>query len=109
MNKKIFQFLLVLFFSYSVSLSLHKITHAIYHQRQAEVIENCINSNLAVYEWLVSDTLRVELIDIEPFKIVGRQFYQIAKSECNEYNNFEHEDSYSFFTYLNELLIGREG
>tara|TARA_B100000963_G_C22094974_1_gene438149 strand:+ start:102 stop:416 length:315 start_codon:yes stop_codon:yes gene_type:complete len=102
MNKKIFQLIIVIFLSYSISLSLDKLTHAIYHQNYTTYVENCILSKAQIQTALSNDiALKRGYNLVEGVNIFYDQYYY----DCA--NNFNHQDSYNFLTYIDELFKGR--
>ena len=102
MNKKIFQLLIIIFVSYSISLSLDKLTHSINHQNYTSYVESCILSKAQILTALSNDYQYKDVTKISEGVDI---FYERYHSDCAE--SFNHQDSYNFLTYIVELFEGR--
>ena len=102
MNKKIYQLILIIFLSYSISLSLDKLTHSIYHQNYTSYVDSCILSKAQIQTALSND---IKLTDRYRLIESVNLFYEQYHSECAE--SYNHQDSYNFLTYIVELFEGR--
>ena len=104
MNKNFLFPLAVLFISYSLALSLDKISHSIYHQNYASTVDNCIVAKTNI---LVSGTSNSNLQSVDAEALLGSAdyWYKKFRNSCIETTN--HQDNYNLFTYIKEILIGR--
>ena len=102
MNKKIFQLIIVIFLSYSISLSLDKLTHSIYHHNYTSYVESCIQSKAQIRTALSNN---IKLQDRNQLDEAVDFWYEQYHTECAV--SFDHQDSYNFLTYIVELFEGR--
>ena len=92
MNQKIFQLLLVIFLSYSISFSLTKLTLTSY-------VESCISSKAQIQTALSNE---ITLKDRNKITEAVNIFYERYRSECME--RVKDLEFYNFIYYLDDLF-----
>ena len=92
MNQKIFQLLLVIFLSYSISFSLTKLTLTSY-------VESCISSKAQIQTALSNE---IYLKDRNKIIEAVNIFYESYRSECME--RAKNLEFYNFIYYLDDLF-----